>query len=403
VTDANNATLVKESGTVTFSYVSSSSPQQQVLATVNLTQGKATFRTNALPAAQYNFFAGYNGSNDFKPSASNPHTFSVNPASTRTAISSPASGTTVNVGQPIVVNFQVAVVPPGGGIISGESVTIQDPNFADSTCTGKLSGTSSPFTGSCTITPQTAGTRQLRAFFQALVNPNYLSSSSLLATDIVVQSVAPGTTAFSSLSPSQNVTLGTNNINLSGVISSPGPLYPPANENVNVTIGGISRSVNIGAKGSFVFGNFPTSTLAAGVYPITYSYAGDTKFNPASDASTTLTVNNGGPGTTVTKITPSVQQCVSGVPFVLTIQVTSAKGTPDGTVVLVRTNPDNTQIQIGSQILTNGIWAPAVNSSENFPMSPGTYGFTATYQGNSNFDSSVGTLSNLRCTASLKK
>src|SRR5205085_12462291 len=185
-----------------------------VLATVNLIQGKATYRTNALPAAQYNFFATYNGSNDFKPSASNPHTFSVNPASTRTAINSPASGTTFNIGQPILVSFQVVVVPPGGGIISGESVTIQDPNFADSRCTGKLTGTGSPFTGSCTISPQTAGTRQLRAFFQALVNLNYQPSSSQVATDVIVQSTAPGTTIFTNLSPSQSIVLGSSGINL---------------------------------------------------------------------------------------------------------------------------------------------------------------------------------------------
>jgi hypothetical protein len=180
-------------------------------------------------------------------------------------------------------------------------------------------------------------------------------------------------------------------------------VYPPANENVSVTIGGISRSVNIGAKGAFVFNNFPTSTLAAGVYPITYSYAGDTNFSPASNSTSTLTVNGSTSGATTTTITPSVQQCVSGIPFVLTIQVTSAQGTPGGTVVLVRTNPDNTQTLIGSQSLASGMWAPAINSSQNFPMSPGTYSFTATYQGNSNFNSSMGTLSNFKCTAATRK
>src|SRR5262249_31950092 len=156
---------------------------------------------------------------------SNPHTFAVNQASTTTAITSPASGTAVNVGQPIVVGFQVAVVPPGGGIISGESVTIQDPNFADSTCTGKLTGATSPFAGSCTITPQTAGTRQLKAFFQALVNRNYQSSSSLVTTDVVVQATAPGATAFSNLSPSQSIAVGASSINLTGLISAAGPTY----------------------------------------------------------------------------------------------------------------------------------------------------------------------------------
>jgi len=403
ITDANNATLVNETGTVTFSYVTPGNPKPQTLATVNLTQGKATFRTSALAAAQYNFLATYNGSGDFNPSTSNPHTFSVNPASTSTAITSPTSGTTVNVGQPIVVNFQVAVVPPGGGIISGESVTVQDPNFQDSTCTGKLTGTSSPFTGSCSFTPQTSGTRQLKAFFQALINQNYQPSSSLVFTDVNVSSVSPGTTAFSNLTPSQTIAQGSSNINLSGVISAPGPVYPPANENVSVTIGGISRSVNIGAKGAFAFNNFPINTLAPGVYPITYSYAGDTNFSPASNATSTLTVNGSANGATTTTITPSVQQCVSGIPFVLTIQVSSTQGTPGGAVVLVRTNPDSTQTLIGSQNLAGGMWAPAVNSSQNFPMSPGTYSFTATYQGNSTFNSSIGTLGNFKCTAAARK
>ena len=403
ITDANNATLVNETGTVTFSYVTPGNPKPQILATANLTQGKATFRTSALAAAQYNFLATYNGSGDFNPSSSNPHTFSVNPASTSTAITSPTSGTTVNVGQPIVVNFQVAVVPPGGGIISGESVTVQDPNFQDSTCTGKLTGTSSPFTGSCSFTPQTSGTRQLKAFFQALINQNYQPSSSLVVTDVNVASVSPGTTVFSNLTPSQTIAQGSSNINLSGVISAPGPVYPPANENVSVTIGGVSRSVNIGAKGAFVFNNFPTNTLAAGVYPITYSYAGDSNFSPASNATSTLTVNGSTSGATTTTITPSVQQCVSGIPFSLTIQVSSTQGTPGGTVVLVRTNPDNTQTLIGSQSLASGMWAPAINSSQNFPMNPGTYSFTATYQGNSTFNTSVGTLNNFKCTVATRK
>src|SRR5262249_12039631 len=159
-------------------------------------------------------------------------------------------------------------------------------------------------------------------------------SSSLVTTDVVVQATAPGTTAFSNLSPSQSAAVGAASINLSGLILAAGPTYPPANENVSVTIGGISRSVNIGAKGLFAFANFPTNTLTAGTYPITYSYAGDAKFSPTTDSSTTLTVTNNGPGTTGTTITPSVQQCVSGVPFVLTIQVTSPKGTPNGSVVL---------------------------------------------------------------------
>lgn len=95
---------------------------------------------------------------------------------------------------------------------------------------------------------------------------------------------------FSNLTPSQTVPYGAASVNLAGVISAPGPFYPPAGETVVINIGMVWQSATIGANGVFS-ASFPTSTLGNGLYTITYSYAGDLNFPIASDYSTTLTIS----------------------------------------------------------------------------------------------------------------
>jgi hypothetical protein len=344
---------------------------------------------------------------------------------------------------------------------------------------------------SLTTTQLAAGPHSIAATYSGDIN--FQSSTSPIVQQ-VVQAVKSSTT-FSNLTASQAIPFGTGNVNLSGVISAPGPAFPPANENVTVTVGSVQRQVNIGAKGAFSFNNFPTGTLAAGTYTITYSYAGDTNFNGASNSSTaltvnkvtpvfssltgsqtitfgtasislsgqiaanrlfptgsisitingasttapigangafsasfdthavpasttpyqitytyggdsnfntatnaatTLTVNGGGAVQTTTTLTPSVQTCVTGSDFILTVAVAPvppATGVPDGQVVLVRKNPDGTTTGVGTQFLTNGIWAPAFAG-----IAPGKYTFVASYEGTQNFGASQGK-ANLTCKA----
>jgi hypothetical protein len=224
------------------------------------------------------------------------------------------------------------------------------------------------------------------------------STSPALNQEVKSATVTP---AFSSLTPSQSVALGTANISLSGVISASG-LYPPANEQVTVAIGGVSQSASIGAQGAFTFNRFPIGTLAAGDYEITYAYYGDTSFHPATDNSTRLTVKSAGDLVdTTTRVTASVQKCVTGSPFQLFITVTpmsSTAGAPNGQVALSRNNPDGSITALGSQFLdSQGEWNPDLNGS-NDSIPPGTYTFVATYQGSQKFQASSGSLT-LTCTA----
>ncbi len=110
-------------------------------------------------------------------------------------------------------------------------------------------------------------------------------------TDSPPQIVNRAVPAFSNLTPSQSITYGTASVTLSGVICSPGQVCPPIEEQVKIAIQGQSQTALISDDAGHFSALYPTSMIPVGTYPITYSYAGDTNFNAASDSSTTLTVN----------------------------------------------------------------------------------------------------------------
>jgi hypothetical protein len=108
---------------------------------------------------------------------------------------------------------------------------------------------------------------------------------------IVVQ---PIPVAFSGLTASQTIPVGTSSIMVGGVIGN-GTQFPTSGETVSISINGVKVAATVGASGTFSL-QFPTSGILASTtpYPITYSYAGDSLLSPATDSSTTLTVNAGG-------------------------------------------------------------------------------------------------------------
>ncbi len=100
------------------------------------------------------------------------------------------------------------------------------------------------------------------------------------------------TPSFSSLTASQFTTYGTTSISLGGKVSA-GSAYPANGETVTVTINGNAQNTSINdATGDFSFSYNPHTIPASGTpYTITYSYAGDSLLNSATDTSTALTVN----------------------------------------------------------------------------------------------------------------
>ena len=218
----------------------------------------------------------------------------------------------------------------------------------------------------------TVGVHPISAFYTG--QDSFPQSTSAVA-NLTINQVR---SAFQSLARSQSIAYRTANVVLSGTVVAAGGLYPNANETVSIKIGTGVQAASIGANGAFSM-NFPTSGLAAGSYPIQYSYAGDTNLSAVSDSSTTLTVGKGTP--VFSAITPS--QTINFGAASVTLQGTvSLSGTiATGTV----TATINNQSSAAATLDSSGSFKVIFNTS-TIPGSATAYPITYQYSGDTNFN-----------------
>jgi hypothetical protein len=109
------------------------------------------------------------------------------------------------------------------------------------------------------------------------------------ATATVSLNVLPATPRFSGLAASQSMTYGQPAVFVSGTLA--GATAVPRGASVTVAIGGSTATTPVLSDGSFA-ATVDVHALGASPSPylVTYSYAGDTNFDPALDASTRLSV-----------------------------------------------------------------------------------------------------------------
>ncbi len=145
------------------------------------------------------------------------------------------------------------------------------------------------------------------------------------ATAQTTINVQLATLLLSGLSPSQAIFAGTGSSNLVGTLASNTSAVPPGD--VSITIDGITQAAAVEADGSFST-TFNTQAIPASdtPYTITYAYAGGTNFQPASDASTSLTVIAAAivPVSPDPRNTPVANINLTFDPSILTVPLTSA-------------------------------------------------------------------------------
>ncbi|HMJ25610.1 MAG TPA: Ig-like domain-containing protein, partial [Pyrinomonadaceae bacterium] len=125
-------------------------------------------------------------------------------------------------------------------------------------------------------------TQPLMAGFTPTDTTNYNATSKNVQINVL-----KATPSFSNLS-SPTIAYGTATTNLSGKLTF-GSLIPTGS--VAITLNGVTQNASIQAGGTFS-SSFATGSLAPGSYAISYSYGGDSNFNPANGAGT-LTVGYG--------------------------------------------------------------------------------------------------------------
>ena len=94
-------------------------------------------------------------------------------------------------------------------------------------------------------------------------------------------------TSFTNLTTSQTINYGTPGVALSGTLTTAG-----SGETISITIDAVTTNVTTTTGGNLSV-TFPTATLPHNdfaPYSVTYSYAGSANLNPATDTSTTVTV-----------------------------------------------------------------------------------------------------------------
>jgi hypothetical protein len=110
------------------------------------------------------------------------------------------------------------------------------------------------------------------------------NGTGIAVTDMGAYEAKASPTFSALLSPS--IVVGTATATLSGHLGV-GVIHPPAGEAVSVTLNGVTQTAALDGNGDFST-TFDTSMLGAAgsPYAVTYSYGGDSKFNPATGGST---------------------------------------------------------------------------------------------------------------------
>jgi hypothetical protein len=245
-------------------------------------------------------------------------------------------------------------------------------------CTLSLTGTGAA-TCTGTVTPIAVNTSP-RTITGTYTSGNADHSSSSGTGSLAVTKSTP-----TFIVASTSITYGTSSVVLTGTIAA-GAAYPPSAETVSVTIGTggspPSGTGTIGANGAFSVTVTGTGTLlvAGSPYTITYSYAGDTNFNSASNSSTQLTVNNATP--TFTGITStSISYGTNSVALSGTI----AAGTlypPSGETITVTISSASGSGTIGA----NGAFTATVTGTGALLVAGSPYTIAYSYPGDANFN-----------------
>lgn len=336
------------SGTVTFF------DGAAAIGTGALVNGQVTFTTPDLTAVVHSITATYSGNATFAASTSASVNQTVNTANTSTALSSSANP--ASVGQ--AVTFTAAVTS-AGGTPTGAVLFFDGANQVG---TGTLNAA-----GQAAFTTSTLalGAHPMTASYQT--DGNFASSTSVALSQSINSATATTTTLATSANPARFAQSVTFTATVSGGAGTP-------TGTVNFFDGSTSIGSGILSAGK---ATVSTALLGVGVHSITAQYAGTVSFTTSTSAVLSQSVI---PAATTTAVSASTNPVNAGVSVTFTAAVTTAGGTPSGTVSFL----DGTA-NLGTGTLDVGGHAIFSTSA----LTTGLHSITAKYSGSTNFSVST--------------
>ncbi|MGA2355472.1 MAG: Ig-like domain repeat protein [Terriglobales bacterium] len=345
------ATVTSSSGPPTGNVIFYDGSTQ--IGSATLSSGTATFSTSSLPAGSDPMTAAYQGSSSYSPSTSGVVTQVVNGAATTTSIGSSPNPTTY--GQAVIFT---ATVTSGSGTPTG-TVIFYDGSIAIGSAT-LSNGIASVSTSSLP-----AGSQSITAAYQGAVGFN--SSTSAPLTQVVDTAVT--TTALTSSSnpdgAGQSVTFTATVAGQYGGAVTGSVIFSSGSQ----TLGTATLNANTASV--------TTSFSTPGSYPITAQYSGDAN-NTGSTGSLSQVII----ASTNTTVSASPNPAFVDDPVTFTANVTSAYGTPTGSVSFYIRLPHMNGYNVSST-LSGGVATYTVASRY-----PGKTTFAAAYNGSPAFAAS---------------
>jgi Bacterial Ig-like domain (group 3) len=270
-----------------------------------LASGSAAISISSLAVRSHSITAAYQGSASFAPSTSAPLTQTVTVATTATSLTSSLNpaGTNQSITLTATVTSQFGGGATGSVVFSSGSQTLG---------TASLSGN----TASLTTSFSAAGTYSITAKYSG--DGNNTGSTSSTLSQVIIASTT--TTLVSSLNPSfvgQALTF-------SATVSSTAGA-PPNGETITFKNG---SSVLGTAPLSGGIASLTTSSLPAGIYPITASYAGDANFSASISPGLRQVVNSTTKSATTTTLASSLNPSIYGQSITWTATVTTSGSVP---------------------------------------------------------------------------
>ncbi len=347
------AAVTSSSGTPTGTVVFTDTSTSTTLGSASLVGGTASISISLLATGTHSITAAYQGSAGFNPSTSAPLSQTVTAATTATSLTS--SLNPANTYQ--TVTFTATVTSQFGGVATG---TVTFYSGSQTLGTGSLTGNRATLSTSFS----TAGTYSISAKYNG--DANNASSTSPTLSQVII--AATTTTLVSSLNPSlvgQAVTF------TASVTSSAGS--PPNGEIVTFYNGAAVLGT---APLSAGIASLTTSSLPAGTFTITATYAGDANFAASTSPGLRQVVNSTTKSPTSVTLVSSLNPSSYGQGVTWTATVTTTgSNTPTGKVYF---NWD--VFEIGAATLNSSGVATLTRSTLNAD----SYPLTAVYLGDAN-------------------
>lgn len=320
------------------------------MGTRSISAGAAVYTTTYSVGVK-SFTATYNGNTTFAVGTSAVVSQTINPTPTTTTVTSNATPGTL--GAPITFTATTTATAPGSGAPSSGTLKFYDGAV--------LLGSKTPATGVASLTTSslTLGNHSVTAVFSG--STSYTGSASAAIT----QTVAPAlTTTVVTTAPNPStfgatVTLTATVTSVAGTPTGSITFTDGATPLATVTLTAGQATATVGA-------------WTVGAHPLTATYSGAASFQPSTSATFTQQVDRA-PSTVALASDPNPS--VNGDAVTLTATVTSASGSPSGSVTFT-----DGPTQLGTATLV-GNTATLLTSA----LAGGTHTLTASYAGDADF------------------